>query len=203
MARHRRKFKRGLGNNTYRKLFLISCEGAITEPEYFEILSRLQPTVAINCLYEKGKSAPKYVLEKMKKKKISLKEGDETWLVIDKDRWNDAQINELVQWVNEAQNIFRGLALSNPKFELWLLLHFENADNVVTSRDCSNHLLQYLPGYNKSIDAGKFNLDMVNNAISRAKVIDNPPCADWPRNTGTTVYRLVQNIINSDNNNSN
>jgi len=38
---------------------------------------------------------------------------------------------------------------------------------------------------------------VVDKAIKRAKRRDNPPCEDWPRNPGgTTVYRLVERILN-------
>ncbi|MCF6178109.1 MAG: hypothetical protein L3J63_01800 [Geopsychrobacter sp.] len=35
----------------------------------------------------------------------------------------------------------------------------------------------------------------VPEAVERASRRDTPPCADWPRTTGTTVYRLVQSLM--------
>ncbi len=58
-----------------------------------------------------------------------------------------------------------------------------------------------MPGYDKHIDMRKISEDMINDAIRRARQRDNPPCRDWPKRTGTTVYRLVENILNSNNNN--
>ena len=52
--------------------------------------------------------------------------------------------------------------------------------------------------YDKNIDIRKITPDMIEEAVRRARVRDNPPCADWPRKFGsTTVYKLVANIINS------
>lgn len=88
------------------------------------------------------------------------------------------------------------LALSNPKFEYWLLLHFEDGDGIASPRDCSERLKRRLPGYEKGIDARKITRDRIDVAIRRARQRDNPPCADWPHVLGgTTVYRLVENIL--------
>lgn len=52
-----------------------------------------------------------------------LKSSDEAWLVVDKDQWTEEQLRQLHQWSLQQANY--GFALSNPKFEYWLLLHFE------------------------------------------------------------------------------
>jgi hypothetical protein len=39
--------------------------------------------------------------------------------------------------------------------------------------------------------------DQNSVAVRRARRRDNPPCDDWPRSTGTTVYKLVENILKS------
>ena len=62
-----------------------------------------------------------------------IKTTDEAWVVVDKDQWGDAQLNSLFRWSQSSTNF--GFALSNPKFEYWLLLHFEDGNNVSTSRD--------------------------------------------------------------------
>jgi hypothetical protein len=88
-----------------------------------------------------------------------------------------------------------GLALTNPKFEFWLLLHFEDGSGVSGSRSCSDRLKRYLPDYDKGIDSRLFTSGMIAGAIQRAKLRDNPPCIDWPRGVGSTVYRLVEKIL--------
>lgn len=86
--------------------------------------------------------------------------------------------------------------MSNPNFEYWLLLHFEEGNKITHSSDCLARLKKYFPGYNKGIDTRKINLDMIKEAIRRAKNRDNPPCADWPRTIGwTSVYRLVERLL--------
>ena len=40
-------------------------------------------------------------------------------------------------------------------------------------------------------------LKAIKHAIERARRRDNPPCPDWPTTTGTTVYRLVEAMLNA------
>jgi len=84
--------------------------------------------------------------------------------------------------------------MSNPKFEYWLLLHFEDGSGVRSSGDCSERLKKYLPNYNKGIDIKRITPERILEAIYRAEKRDSPPCMDWPRGVGTTVYRLVKSL---------
>ena len=191
----RRNYTRTLGIRHYRRLFLIATEGEKTEPQYFKALSNQQATIKIKCIKKEGDSSPKQVLKRMKRhlKEYELKKTDAAWLVVDKDEWPEAQLTQLHQWAEAADN--RGLALSNPKFEYWLLLHFEEGKGIVGSRDCTKRLKKHLPDYNKGIKGNQFSRETITQAIQRAKRRDNPPCSDWPRFVGTTVYRLVENIL--------
>ena len=198
MPQQKRRFQRPLGERRYRKLFFIAVEGVKTEPQYFDLLNDLQTVVRLKCLKDGHNSAPLQVRRRMKAhlKKEALKETDEAWLVVDKDNWTDEQLVQLHEWSNGADNY--GFALSNPKFEYWLLLHFEDGAGIATARECSDRLSRYLPDYDKGIDARKFTRERIHKAIDRAKVRDNPPCTDWPRTMGsTTVYKLVESILGS------
>jgi len=192
-----RKLHRPLGERRYRKLFVISVEGVKTEPQYFELFNKSdQNIIKINCLKGNHQSSPFQVLKRMKRylKIEDLKKTDEAWLVIDMDQWSSDQIEPLFEWSQSKENY--GLALSNPTFELWLLLHFEDGRKVATTDECLNRLKKYLPEYKKGIGIRKFTIETIHSAIQRAKRRDNPPCVDWPRTVGvTTIYRLVEKLI--------
>lgn len=114
--------------------------------------------------------------------------------MVDRDQWSEHQLARLHRWSQGANNY--GFALSNPKFEYWLLLHFEGAKGVRTSRECSRRLRRHLPGYDKDVHGRKFTRTNIENAVRRAEERDNPPCVDWPREPGqTTVYRLVGKLL--------
>ncbi len=199
----RRPFQRPLGQLPYKKLFIIAVEGNKTEVQYFNYLKNLpdlQSIAQIECLKSNHKSSPPQVLKKMLNycKKESLKESDEAWLVVDKDQWTDQQLMQLYEWSQQAENY--GFALSNPKFEYWLLLHFEDGTNINASHQCDKRLEKHFPNYekSKSIDLRKITLEKISEAIKRAKSRDNPPCTSWPCTMGvTTVYRLIESILRS------
>ena len=199
MPSRRRRFRRPPGKRRYRKLFLIATEGVKTEPQYFAIFNDPDSVVHVKWLRSKHHS-PTHVLKHMEDRlrRENLLASDEAWLVVDKDQWRDEDLAQLHRWSQGADNY--GFALSNPRFEYWLLLHFEDGTQIGSSRECSIRLKKYLPGYDKNIDIRKIKPDMIKDAILRAKVRDNPPCVDWPRQFGsTTVYKLVENILNSAN----
>ena len=196
MPINRRKFRRPIGKRRYKKLFIVAVEGIKTEQQYFNFIENLQSQFKLRCITVKKKSAPVYILKAMKRhlRENEIKSTDEAWIVVDKDNWHDEQLNQLNNWAKTDNNF--GFALSNPKFEYWLLLHFEDGTGIGTSKDCTDRLKRYMPNYDKGIDANKLSREMIGDAIKRASQRDNPPCIDWPRRIGaTTVYRLVQNVL--------
>jgi hypothetical protein len=196
MAARRRPLKRRLGERRYRRLFVIATEGAKTEPAYFGLFNDEQSVIHVKCLRSGHASAPPQVLARMEQhlRQEALRETDQAWLVVDTDRWTDSQLKSLYQWTQKAAN--RGLAVSNPHFEFWLLLHFEEGEGLKHAKDCARRLKHYLPGYDKGLSTATISLEMVSGAIARAMRRDKPACTDWPRSLGqTTVYRLVKEIL--------
>ena len=192
----RREFKRKTGTRRYKRMVVISTEGIVTEREYFHMFNSDRTVLHVKVLKDTA-SDPQNVLKRMKRflRENPLTGSDQAWLVIDKDRWSDSQISPLFEW--SLTNSSYGFALSNPKFEYWLLLHFEEATGIKSSRNCSERLERYLPGYDKKIEVHKIQ-PHVQRAVERAEKRDKPPCRDWPRNTGTTVYRLVKELLNDE-----
>lgn len=195
------KLSRDYGKRRYARIYLISTEGAVTEPCYFSYFR--SDSIRVECIRARGSSAPKDVLKRMLEKfnRMQLCEGDEAWLVVDKDRWGEEQLQPLFEWTQQKGQkvVKRGLAVSNPKFELWLLLHFANAHAVKSSAACDIELNKHLKGYKKYVPSNISADGRVSQAIVRAKEMDTPPCIDWPRKPpGTTVYRLVESMIESE-----
>jgi hypothetical protein len=203
MANKRRRFSRPVSRREYRPVFIIATEGKETEPQYFNMKIFKPPysMVRVEILPTKQNPSPASVLARMKTflKEYSIKDGVQAWLIVDKDHWKDALLEQLYRWAIEAAN--RGLAVSNPQFEFWLLLHFEKADGVCSKADCLTHLRKHCPDYSKSnLSTQKFNEINTADAICRAYTRDIPPCEKWPLTTGSTIYRLVFNILYMNNN---
>lgn len=189
----RRAFHRALGERRYKKLIIIAAEGTKTEPQYFSLFNQHETTfVHVKCLRSTKDTTPAQVLSRMREylKSHSLKKSDYAWLVVDKDNWAEDQLAVLHEWSKQHPNY--GLALSNPHFEYWLLLHFDDGHGIANSQQCIQRLKKHLPEYEKEIDTRKFTPERINLAIARARQKDSPPTTHWPKSIGTTVYRLVE-----------
>ena len=103
----------------------------------------------------------------------------------------------LASWAGSDER--RGLALGNPNFEFWLLLHFEDGTGIGSALACRDRLRGHIPGYKKRIRPGQVSVQAVREAVGRAEKRDQPRCRDWPRAPGqTTVYRLAKRFIATD-----
>lgn len=196
MAQKPRTFQRPVGERRYKKLFVVSVEGSKTEPQYFAIFNQPQSIVLVKCLKRPStESSPIQVLKKMQGylRKESLRKTDEAWIVVDKDTWTEEQLGELLRWANKSEN--HGFALSNPNFEYWLLLHFEDGKGIASPQECLTRLKRHLPNYKKDIDGKKITLELIAKAISRAKQRDTNRSSDLPQIWSTTVYKLVEKIM--------
>lgn len=175
-----------------RKHYLISVEGGVTEREYFERLKKLYwDRCNITVLSKKTESAPANVVEHMQQYRGSLVDGDEKWCVVDKDRWPADQLQKLRDWKLGKDSISRNIAMSNPKFEMWLVAHFR--DLPLTAPSWHDVLKAFMPGYDKHIDKDKITDATVQSAIARGKLLT--PSGEPPECVyGTNVWVLVEHI---------
>ncbi len=138
------KYKRkSLLKEPFKKI-VIAMEGTKKEPNYFSAVKKTYRTTSLDIVLLKREdtvSAPKHVIKELHKfkKENKLNYNDELWLVIDKDRWPEVQLSQ-VSADCSTNGYF--LALSNPRFELWLLLHFKM---------CHPYLIQKKKSYLKII----------------------------------------------------
>ena len=120
--RKKRPLDRNIDHRADTSLIVIATEGEKTEKQYFETFKYRRVQVKVEAT-EKGKSSPAHVLERLDAyvKEFVIGDGDELWLAIDVDRWEKRMLAEVTR---EAVQKGFSLAVSNPCFELWLLLHF-------------------------------------------------------------------------------
>lgn len=176
------------------KLFIIATEGEKTERQYFDIFENPKIRVVV-IPSQGGKSAPKYVLERLDSIKniYDFGEGDELWLMIDTDRWGAAALSEVCQ--GALQKSFQ-LAVSNRCFELWLYLHFNDvAGSTYTCRELEKLLRQHLGSYNKSNLNTEVFKPNIQNAIKRAKSLHTNRRERWSLSIGTHIYKVVEKLI--------
>ena len=138
MGRERRDFVRrsGLRDAT---LFVIASEGVVTEPRSFNGIKERwhNPRIYVEILErdDPGHSSPEQVLKALSRfaEEYRLRDGDQLWLVIDRDSqsWKPRMMASIAR---ECQRKTYHLAVSNPCFEIWLLLHFEDVNKQGTAR---------------------------------------------------------------------
>lgn len=87
------------------------------------------------------------------------------------------------------------VAVSNPCFELWALLHFQDQRAHIERTKLRAVLQQYLPGYDKTLDFQRLNPGY-GSALQRAAALaeEAERIGDPGRNPTTGVARLTESI---------
>ena len=200
------------------RLIVIASEGKDTERIYFKALAKeyTNPRVHVHILErsvdEQNNSSPEHVLKQLNdyKSLYDLEADDELWLVVDKDRWTEAMLSRVA--TECSQEVAMHMALSNPCFELWLLLHLEDAasltpeeqmrwmENRRKSKNADPYLKvqlrQEMGSYHEADYDALMLIKHVEVAIERAKALDNNPADRWPQTLGTRVYLLAESVMN-------
>lgn len=184
-----------------KRRILIVCEGKETEPEYFKAfrIAERNPRVHVDVVRAAG--VPRTVVERA----IELREAAEAEAKRQRDqnlRWNEVwgvvDVDEHPN-LDQARIMARDnsieLAISNPCFELWALLHFQEQHAHIERHKARAALQQHLPGYDKAIDFPKVHPGYTD-AIRRARGLDGEAArhGEPGRNPTTGVYRLTEAI---------
>lgn len=147
-----------------------------------------------------GRSDPRSVLERLKREgPIDPKPFDEFWLVLDTDHHvKPSHIANLTSACTEAVQAGYGLALSNPSWEAWLVLHLTEAEaltGVTRAAGCEDRLRELHPAYvkNHATTLTFVTQDTARAAIARASAHDDH--ARWPQAPGTHAHRLVERLL--------
>jgi|AntRauTorckE5430_2_1112549.scaffolds.fasta_scaffold02014_6 hypothetical protein len=189
-----RSYKRG-GVFRDSRRFLIFTEGAKREVRYFEAVGVDERRVSVLIFGADpiiNDSSPEQTLARAiaQIKKSPLMEDDRVWLVIDKDRWSEKQLMLVQRSCNDKG---WNLAITNPCFELWLYLHYAELPegNTSSCQQLKTALgeLTIPEGYQPEIA-----LKGIDDAIRRAKVLDeNPDLVIPPRNV-SRIYLLFEDL---------
>lgn len=154
-----------------RKTVLIICEGRSTEPNYLHALRIEKKLSSANIKIVPGNicgSHPKNVVSYAKEERLNdAQEGvyyDKVYCVFDRDEHTK---------IHEAFDMARAnkieIAFSNPNFEMWLLLHYQEQTAPITRQQVIKALKNHLPAYSKAAkNTYHIVLDRQPSAISRA-----------------------------------
>jgi len=209
MARERsrigeKSLRRRVATRKPRKTFLVFCEGERTEPEYLNALKR-QPSVRevaavdLRVMPGHGKAAPRNLVAiAAGARSRAIEEDaeiDEVWCVFDVE-WPRNHPG-LQQAIGEANRNNVQVAVSNPCFELWLILHFQDHSRWLDT-DQACRLRQRLDGSaGKGLDAARY-MPLTGHAVRRATRLDERhqrDGTDFPNtNPSSSMHRLLTAI---------
>lgn len=195
------------------KLYVIAAEGQKTEPHYFDALrrhyekdhreSRLHVHILRRPSEEEGRSAPQYVQQMLddflrENKNYDFQEYDELWIVIDTDKWKPETLSALTMNCQQKQYF---LAVSNPCFELWLILHLSSFETVrpdiENAPEKSRKCKQLRGDLQQNLCLGGEYQDympFIPQAIERARALDIAPETVCPEHICTRIYLLVEKL---------
>lgn len=182
-----------------RKTLVIFCEGERTEPAYLEALKRrpeVKDVASVDLRIEAEHGMPEALVSSAVKArdKSAREEGevDEFWCVFDVE-WprNHPRLAEAIQ---QARNNNINLAISNPCFELWLILHFER-QNSWLDNDGARRMRRQLDGAaDKNLDPAKY-MPFVREAMDNAMALAKRHSRDGNRcphdNPSSGMYLLI------------
>jgi hypothetical protein len=175
-----------------RKTILIVCEGARTEPFYFESFRLSKKVVSIKGV---GKNTLSIVEDAVTLNKQT--EFDETWCVFDRDSFPPARVS--AAFALAKQHKYK-IAFSNESFELWYLLHFCYMDAKITRKQYCGKLTEYL-GFKYEKNCPKVQavlLEKQGEAIKRARKLEKnhifSPGQEHACKPTTSVYKLVERL---------
>ena len=161
--------------------YFVFCEGD-TEVAYVEMLRSFY-RLPIHIIAKKTLlNITSSLVERCKSAYVQTK-NDRTYLMFDLD------VPSMLERLKKVEGAT--LLCSNPCFELWLLLHYNDQWTELSSSECVKRLLTCIRQYKKGVlraDDRQFLLSSQKDAAERAKKLMEY------YNPSSTVYRLIDDL---------
>ncbi|MFE0549248.1 RloB family protein [Streptomyces pilosus] len=182
----------GGAHRDIKKRLLLVCGGARTEKDYFEDLKDHCRASNVTVKVRTDTRSPLHVVNTAADLFASAADDfDECWAVFDVDSF------DVGESIKVAKRRGVDLAISNPCFEYWLLLHFcDHNSHLSEYKAVRDKIKSHVPNYDKAGIKISDYLDGVEDAVARARKRDEnqvPPGV----NPNTTVWRIAAQMINS------
>jgi hypothetical protein len=202
--RRGKSLKRKVATRKPRKTLLIFCEGERTEPEYLEALKRhpsVRDVAAVDLRVETGHggSVPATLVSMAaharRRALDDEAEIDEFWCVFDVE-W-PTNHPSLKAAVEQARHHNIELAVSNPCFELWLILHFQDQNAWLDNDDACRIRMSLDGARGKGIEASAY-ISRREVAERRAEKLERRHLEDdthFPDNNPSSgMHRLLKAV---------
>lgn len=180
----------------YRRRLLIIPEGEKTEKAYLLHAKDILDVKSCNLAFPSARESIPALIGCARKscRQISPKRGDAIWIVLDHDPGShtNEQFHSLAAW--EKLSAAHHVALSSPRFELWLLLHFKTLAQAKKIAPSDHAIQKIIPGF-KQFNRCKhlFTRETILTAIQRAQQASHPTAAN-PSTPGSTIFLLLNSM---------
>jgi RloB-like protein len=193
--------RRRLPRREPRSRILVVCEGGVTEAGYFRDLRAEVRNPLVEVEIDDRGGVPKTLVERAaihkreaereaRTRRDDFLSYDEVWCVFDVDE--HPHLSDARQ---QARDNGVRLAVSNPCFELWALLHFQEQTAYLERREARSRLKRHLKSYDKALPFPLVHPGY-SRAVQRALELDRrrEEATDPGGNPSTGVYRLTEQI---------
>ena len=181
---------------------VVVAEGKVTEPGYLRAFDRIHgDRSSARLVLIGGAGDPRAVVERAieesrQSRRDRLGGRDSVWAMFDRDEHPR---------FDEAKNMAAGndvrLAISDPCFELWAILHYRECDAPLDRHECRRTLEELHPGYGSSgkkvFDDPEVIENKYRDAVGRARksLARREEEGDPGGNPSTTVHHLTEHIL--------
>lgn len=198
------------GTRLPKQSILIVCEGSKTELFYFDSLRNELKLMTVEVEIEPVGGAPISVVDRaiellVERKRVVRRENrnrieqhvnyDEVWCVFDTE--NLTKNPSFREAVFKARQNNIQLAISNPAFEYWYLIHFTYTDRPFLNANALNaELRNHIPNYEKNQNVFVLVFPLSGKAISNSRRCYQHHVGgqDFP-NSSTQVHLLVEKLF--------
>ncbi|MDR1426628.1 MAG: RloB family protein [Bifidobacteriaceae bacterium] len=163
--------RRRIGHSPELRTLVVFCEGEGSEPDYIRGLQRL-PQVAGNTALTieiSTKHGVPLTLVDLAVKKLKDPEIDECWCVFDVE-WPRHHPG-LAEALARARGAGVQVAVSNPCFELWLILHYKECSAFLNTDQAERKSRSLDRREGKRVSAASY-MSRIGDAVRRAEALD-------------------------------
>lgn len=181
-------------------LIVVVTEDTYAPDQYFTFIKARRVRVKVAPCTQ-GHSSPLAILESARALRLDkdFQVFDEFWLLLDTDHWTQpSHISNYMTALQEARDEGFFVAVSNPCFDLWLLLHHESISSTPFSNcgDVGRRIRDLLGAFNKTkLNPSHFTIEQAILAVERAKQLSPDTSNYRPPNPGSQVWGLVEKVL--------
>ncbi len=202
---HRRPKPLAPEERTFRddRLIVVVTEDTYAPEQYFAFIRARRVRIRI-APSQGGHTSPQAILASARalRREAEFKDYDEFWLLLDVDHWTQGQHRgNFSTTIDEARREGMHVAVSNPCFDLWLLLHHDAAlvpgrAELPSGKAVAQRYRELKGVFNKArLDPSHYTVESAREAIARGKALTPDLRAHIPPNPGTQVWALAEQAL--------